>query len=79
MLHDELRGKLGGPDADMRLLAWYGATEAEWEGRTVGDTTWEFWRARFREWQGTTVKPLSAAASKVTDGWADGLVAGGAR
>lgn len=67
MLHDELRGKLGGPDADMRLLAWYGATEAEWEGRTVGDTTWEFWRARFREWQGTTVKPLSVAKPSVAD------------
>ena len=76
-LHDELLRRMADPD-DGVLRRWYGETEREWQGRAVGDTCWQFWRARFREWQGTTVTPITTRKAD-TAGWADGLVAGGGR
>jgi hypothetical protein len=57
MLHAEFRQKLGGePDeAEAKLRAWYPTVAAVWADRAIGDTDWNFWRARFREWVGTTV------------------------
>lgn len=57
-LHEELRRKVGGDedDADRRLRAWYREVDDAWQdpSRAIGDSDWDFWRARFREWQGTT-------------------------
>jgi len=61
-LHAEFRDKLGGdPEtADARLNAWYPIAAAPYDGQDIGDDDFRFWRARFREWLGTTVKPVSA-------------------
>ena len=57
----------------MRLLAWYPVAAAPYEDRPIGDDDWRFWRARFREWQGTTAKPVLPGAATATDDeiWAD--------
>jgi hypothetical protein len=52
-LHAELLSKLATPD-ERALLAWYVATEAAYDGKAIGETALQFWRARFAEWQGTT-------------------------
>jgi len=67
-LHSEFIRKLGGDDdaADAKLHAWYLTVADAWDQpveRPIGDDDWTFWRARFREWQGTTkttVLPTSA-------------------
>jgi hypothetical protein len=43
------------------LRAWYVTTMAAWEGQTIGDKPEAFWWARFREWQGTTVVPVTGS------------------
>lgn len=56
-LHAELVRKLGGAEdaADAALRAWYRTVADQWpEDRPIGDDDFGFWRARFREWQGTT-------------------------
>jgi hypothetical protein len=52
-LHRDLLSRLGTPD-EAALLAWYAETERAWQGRAVGETCWQFWNARFTEWQGQT-------------------------
>jgi hypothetical protein len=52
-LHRDLLSRLGTPD-EAALLAWYAETERVWQGRAVGETCWQFWNARFTEWQGQT-------------------------
>jgi hypothetical protein len=56
-LHVEFVQKLGGdPDeAERRLREWYPVAAAAWADQPIGDDDFRFWRARFREWQGTTV------------------------
>jgi len=58
IIHDEFVRHLGGDpaEASKRLYAWYPTVTAVWEDKPIGDNTFEFWRARFREWQGTTKK-----------------------
>lgn len=57
-LHLEFMARLGGEDADARLRAWYPATLARYEGQTIGDDTFDFWRNEFAAWVGTvTTKP----------------------
>jgi len=60
-LHAEFRDKLGGdPEtAEARLSAWYPIAAAPFEAQPIGDDDWKFWRLRFREWVGTTAKPVS--------------------
>jgi hypothetical protein len=52
-LHRDLLSRMGTAD-ERGLLAWYSATEHAWQGRAVGETCWQFWNARFTEWQGQT-------------------------
>jgi uncharacterized protein YdaU (DUF1376 family) len=57
-LHDELVSRMATPD-DAALRAWYAETERAFNGRAIGETNLQFWRARFAEWQGvTTLKPV---------------------
>jgi len=75
-LHAEFTDKLGGDpyEADERLRKWYPVAAAPYEDQPIGDVDWKFWRLRFREWQGTTAKPVAAGADKrATDDeiWAD--------
>lgn len=63
VLHDEFLAKLasgGDADADATLHGWYRDTERAYAGQTIGDDSFTFWRARFKEWRGTTVKVASA-------------------
>ncbi len=69
-LHVEFRQKLGGDEdaADRALHTWYPTVAAAWEDRAIGDDDFRFWRARFREWVGTTVvsdQDASALARKI--------------
>lgn len=61
-LHVEFVDKLGGDraEADRRLRAWYPEAAAPFEDQPIGDDDYAFWRARFREWVGTTVTRPSA-------------------
>ena len=59
-LHRDLLSKMAIPD-ESALMAWYGATEDAWQGRAIGDTVWDFWNARFSEWQGTTMASAKVA------------------
>ena len=59
VLHDEFVAKLasgGDAQADATLQGWYRDTEAAYRGQVVGDDSFVFWRARFKEWRGSTVK-----------------------
>lgn len=66
MLHAELRELLGGPedDADAKLRAWYPTVAAQRDGKPIGDDAFRFWRARFREWVGTTVTVVAPVRDK---------------
>lgn len=58
-LHTEFTDSVanaGDKSADASLRTWYANTEAEWRGKKCGDDAIVFWRARFKEWQGTSVK-----------------------
>lgn len=64
VLHEEFLAKLasgGDTQADATLHAWYRDTEAAYAGQTIGDDSFVFWRARFKEWRGSTVKVAAAA------------------
>jgi hypothetical protein len=65
-LHRDLLSKMATPD-EAALLAWYAETEREWNGRAIGDTTFQFWEARFREWQGTTRERSSGGLQPLSD------------
>jgi hypothetical protein len=56
-LHVEFRDKLGGDptEADAALRAWYPEAAGPYADQPIGDDDFAFWRARFREWVGTTV------------------------
>jgi hypothetical protein len=58
-LHVEFLAGMGTPD-ERALLAWYAETEGAWQGRAIGETCWQFWRARFAEWVGVTPKAKPA-------------------
>jgi uncharacterized protein YdaU (DUF1376 family) len=84
--HQDFVGRLtlGGMaehEADRDLRAWYVATEdAMRAARTVpGENILRFWDEQFAARPDVARSAPKAASSKVTDGWADGLVAGGAR
>jgi uncharacterized protein YdaU (DUF1376 family) len=65
-LHQEFRRKLGGPEdqADAALRAWYRTIADAWpDDQVIGDDDWAFWRARFREWQGTTERRAQTTAA----------------
>jgi hypothetical protein len=66
-LHAEFRDKLGGDpnEADTKLRAWYPIAAAAYDNQPIGDDDFTFWRARFREWIGTTVKPVRASAARL--------------
>lgn len=66
-LHREFVEKLGAAGTEADVLRWYADTEASLGQQPIGDDPIVFWRARFREWQGTTVKPLSVAKPSVAD------------
>jgi hypothetical protein len=77
-LHLEFVSKLGGDpdDADGHLRRWYPTVAAKFEGQPIGDDDFRFWRARFREWVGTTVSQVSErraeqAAYEPEDDWFD--------
>ena len=67
-LHVKLRAKLVGPEdaCDQRLRDWYCATADAWADRAIGDDDVKFWEARFREWIGTTVKPIDTRPREPT-------------
>jgi hypothetical protein len=71
-LHAEFRNKLGGnaETADERLFAWYPQAAAPYEGQPIGDDDYAFWRARFREWVGTTRTTQPANRAPSADAWA---------
>jgi len=56
-LHLEFISKLGGDQeqADRDLSAWYPVVAEHYANEPIGDDDFRFWRARFREWIGTTV------------------------
>jgi hypothetical protein len=66
-LHAEFVDKLGGDPEEARaqLHAWYPEAAAPFEGQPIGDDDFAFWRARFREWVGTTRQVDRARASPV--------------
>lgn len=70
-LHVEFRRKLGGDEgeADESLRVWYRTVADAWpEGQVIGDTDWDFWRSRFREWRGATqAKTARASAAPMPD------------
>lgn len=59
-LHADLLSRMATPDERV-LFAWYAETERAWQGKAVGATCWQFWNARFGEWQG-----LDAARAALT-------------
>lgn len=63
-LHAEFVSKLGGDQATAaaKLFAWYPEAAAAYENQPIGDDDFRFWRARFREWVGTTERPVKPAA-----------------
>lgn len=64
-MHAEFCGRLGTPDADARMRAWYPTVVAAYEGREVGDGLFDFWRNEFAGWVGTvTSRPSSAPPSR---------------
>jgi hypothetical protein len=58
-IHTEFLQKLGDGDNPSDLIAFYERVTAEWTGRAIGDDDPKFWRARFSEWKGSTVKPTT--------------------
>lgn len=66
-LHAEFVSKLGGAEDDARqkLFAWYPIAAAPYDNQPIGDDDFTFWRARFREWVGTTrtAEPSRSVAS----------------
>lgn len=70
-LHAEFRDKLGGdPDeADARLRAWYPEAAAPYADQPIGDDDFRFWRARFAEWVGTTVRAVPRVTPADTAGY----------
>jgi hypothetical protein len=60
-LHAEFVSKLGGDpeDAYQKLHDWYPMAAKAWDNKPIGDDDWTFWRARFREWVGTTKVPTT--------------------
>jgi len=69
-LHAEFRDKLGGDpgEADAALRAWYPIAAAPYDDQPIGDDDFGFWRARFREWVGTTVTPRPARVTPAVTG-----------
>lgn len=65
-LHVEFLAGMGTAD-ERALLAWYAETEGAWQGRAIGETCWQFWRARFAEWVGVTAKVSRATSAPVID------------
>jgi uncharacterized protein YdaU (DUF1376 family) len=63
-LHAEFRDKLGGDPAaaEAKLRAWYPIAAEPYANQPIGDDDYGFWRARFREWVGTTVRSVFAVA-----------------
>lgn len=63
-LHAEFIDKLGGDPEHARLVlhAWYPQAAAPYEDQPIGDDDFTFWRARFREWVGTTRSPPTKTA-----------------
>jgi hypothetical protein len=60
--HAEFKGRLGTPDAEARLMAWYPTVVERYDGQPVGDRLFEFWANEFAAWVGTvTAKPAPAA------------------
>jgi translation initiation factor IF-1 len=60
-LHAEFITKVGGDENEARakLIAWYPTIAAQYADQPIGDDDFTFWKARFREWIGTTVKPVA--------------------
>jgi hypothetical protein len=58
-LHRELLQRLGPGETERDLTAFYTRTSNEWTDKAIGDDGLRFWRARFNEWKGTTVKPAA--------------------
>lgn len=74
-LHADFVEKLGGDQAEAsrRLEAWYPVAAAAWADKPIGDDDFTFWRARFREWIGTTVTAQSTRTSGNTAAAAEAL------
>lgn len=66
-MHTEFCGRLGTPDADARLRAWYPEVVARYEGRSIGDNLFEFWRNEFAAWVGTVTTRTRTVASRTGD------------
>ena len=49
------------------LPAWYGETNLAWVGKAIGDDSFTFWRARWREANGTTVESREQARRRKND------------
>lgn len=60
-LHREFVGKLGPPDPETRLLAWYPAVVEAYAGRAVGENVFTFWRNSFAVWVGQATRAPMAA------------------
>lgn len=64
-LHAEFKARLGVPDAEARLTAWYPTVVARYAGRPIGDDLFAFWRNELASWVGTvTAKPIEARETK---------------
>jgi len=72
-LHSDFVSKLGGDEeqADAELRAWYPIVSAHYEGRTIGEDDFTFWRARFREWVGHS-GPVDATIRKLGPSYTPG-------
>lgn len=59
-LYDEFRDSLANAgEGEGALIEWLASTEDAWRGKKNGDDAIDFWRARFKEWQGTSKPRVS--------------------
>lgn len=51
---------------EARVLAWAGRVREKWEGRAIGDGSWDFWKFRWRERIGSTTAVAVTAPTRHT-------------
>lgn len=63
-INSEFKLRLGGEDADRRLLAWYPKVVESYGSQPVGDDVFAFWRNEFAGWVGTVTHAPSQNTAK---------------
>lgn len=71
-LHAELRGRLGGPEADAQLRAWYAALniEIDGSGEEIKPTVWKWLDTRYQAWRANhRAASAGDALERQTEAW----------